>query len=160
MVFMPPRHGKSQLVSRFFPAWYIGTHPHNRIILASYEADFAAGWGRKARDLLEEHGPSLFGLKVSPDSSAASRWDLFNFDGGMNTAGVRGPITGKGGSVLIIDDPVKNDQEAMSPTYRESTWDWYRATFSTRVQNDGAIVLVMTRWHEDDLAGRLLKAQD
>jgi len=160
MVFMPPRFGKSELTSRYFPAWYLGMFPDRRIILASYEADFAATWGRKARNLLEEFGPSLFGVKVSPESSAASRWDIEGHEGGMTTAGVRGPITGKGANVAIIDDPVKNDQEAMSQTYREATWDWYRATFSTRIQGDGGIVLVMTRWHEDDLAGRLLKAQE
>ena len=160
MVFMPPRHGKSELVSRYFPAWYLGVFPDKRIILASYEADFAASWGRKARDLLEEYGPSLFGVTVSRASSAASRWDIEGKDGGMVTAGVRGPITGKGANVAIIDDPVKNDQEAMSQTYRDATWDWYRATFSTRIQEDGAIILVMTRWHEDDLAGRLLNAQE
>lgn len=137
MVFMPPRHGKSELVSRYFPAWYIGAFPEKRIILASYEADFAASWGRKARNLLEEHGPSLFGVSVSKDSSAASRWDLEDYEGGMTTAGVRGPITGKGAHIAIIDDPVKNDQEAMSQTYRDATWDWYRATFSTRIQMQG-----------------------
>lgn len=159
MVSMPPRHGKSELVSRYFPAWFLGTFPDKRIILASYEADFAASWGRKARDLLEEHGPYLFGVTVSKASSAASRWDIEGHEGGMTTAGVRGPITGKGANIAIIDDPVKNDQEAMSQTYRDAAWDWYRATFSTRIQEDGAIILVMTRWHEDDLAGRLLKAQ-
>lgn len=160
MVFMPPRHGKSELVSRYFPAWYLGLFPDKRIILASYEADFAATWGRKARNLLEEFGPSLFGVRVSAESSAASRWDLENREGGMVTAGVRGPITGKGANVAIIDDPVKNDQEAMSETYRDAAWDWYRATFSTRIQEEGAIILVMTRWHEDDLAGRLLREQE
>ena len=158
MVSMPPRHGKSELVSRYFPAWYLGTHPDKRIILASYEADFAATWGRKARDLLEEHGQALWGVTVSKASSAASRWDIEGRDGGMATAGVRGPITGKGANVALIDDPVKNDQEAMSQTYRDAAWDWYRATFSTRLQDDGAIILVMTRWDEDDLAGRLRKA--
>lgn len=148
------------MVSRYFPAWYIGTFPGKRIILASYEADFAATWGRKSRDLLEEHGPSLFGVTVSKASSAASRWDIEGHEGGMATAGVRGPITGKGANIAIIDDPVKNDQEAMSQTYRDAAWDWYRATFSTRIQEDGAIILVMTRWHEDDLAGRLLRAQE
>lgn len=159
MVFMPPRHGKSELTGRYFSAWFLGVFPDKRIILASYEADFAASWGRKARNLLEEFGPSLFGIKVSADSSAASRWDIENREGGMITAGVRGPITGKGAHVAIIDDPVKNDQEALSQTYRDAVWDWYRATFSTRIQDDGAIILVMTRWHEDDPAGRLLKAQ-
>jgi predicted phage terminase large subunit-like protein len=160
MVFMPPRHGKSMLTSQYFPAWYLGIYPDKRVILSSYEADFAATWGRKARNLLEEFGPSLFSTRVSPESSAANRWDVDGHEGGMNTAGVRGPITGKGANIAIIDDPVKNDQEAMSKTYREATWDWYRATFSTRIQEDGAIILVMTRWHEDDLAGRLISAQE
>lgn len=157
---MPPRHGKSELISRYFPAWYLGVYPDRRIILTSYEADFAATWGRKARNILEEYGPQLFGVEVSRDSSAASRWDLAGREGGMVTAGVRGPITGRGAHVAIIDDPVKNDQEANSQTHRDAVWDWYRATFSTRLQDDGAIILVMTRWHEDDLAGRLLKAME
>lgn len=160
MVFMPPRHGKSELTSRYFPAWYLGIFPDRRIILASYEADFAATWGRKARDLLEEHGPSFFGIKVSQKSAAANRWDIDGHEGGMVTAGVRGPITGKGADVIIVDDPVKNDQEANSTTYRDATWEWYLATLSTRLQRDGAIILIMTRWHEDDLAGRLLRAQE
>jgi len=160
MVFMPPRHGKSELVSRYFPAWFLGWWPNESVILTSYEADFAASWGRKARNLLEEWGPTLFGVRVSEESAAASRWNIAEHEGGMYTAGVRGPITGKGARVLIIDDPVKNEQEAMSKTYREATWDWYLATASTRIQENGSIVLVMTRWHEDDLAGRLLKAQE
>jgi predicted phage terminase large subunit-like protein len=160
MVLMPPRHGKSELVSRYFPAWYIGVFPDKRIILVSYEADFAATWGRKARDLLEEHGPSLFGIRVSGKSSAANRWDIEGHEGGMITAGVNGPITGKGADIGIIDDPVKNDQEAMSVTYQERTYEWYKSTFRTRLQRDGAIILIMTRWNENDLAGKLLAAQE
>lgn len=160
MVSMPPRHGKSELVSRYFPAWFIGAFPDKRIILVSYEADFAATWGRKARDLLEEHGPSLFGIRVSGKSSAANRWDIEGHEGGMVTAGVNGPITGKGADIGIIDDPVKNDQEAMSVTYQERTYEWYKSTFRTRIQRDGAIILIMTRWHENDLAGKLLAAQE
>lgn len=160
IVSMPPRHGKSELVSRYFPAWYLGTFPDKRIILVSYEADFAATWGRKARDLLEEHGPSLFGIRVSGKSSAANRWDIEGHEGGMVTAGVNGPITGKGADIGIIDDPVKNDQEAMSVTYQERTYEWYKSTFRTRIQRDGAIILIMTRWHENDLAGKLLAAQE
>ena len=160
IVSMPPRHGKSELVSRYFPAWYLGTFPDKRIILVSYEADFAATWGRKARDLLEEHGPSLFGIRVSGTSSAANRWDIEGHEGGMVTAGVNGPITGKGADIGIIDDPVKNDQEAMSATYQERAYEWYKSTFRTRIQRDGAIILIMTRWHENDLAGKLLAAQE
>ncbi len=129
-------------------------------MLVSYEADFAATWGRKARDLLEEHGPSLFGIRVSGKSSAANRWDIEGHEGGMVTAGVNGPITGKGADIGIIDDPVKNDQEAMGVTYQERTYEWYKSTFRTRLQRDGAIILIMTRWHENDLAGKLLAAQE
>ena len=160
MVSMPPRHGKSELISRYFPAWFIGAFPDKRIILVSYEADFAATWGRKARDLLEEHGPTLFGIRVSGNSSAANRWDIEGHEGGMVTAGVNGPITGKGADIGIIDDPVKNDQEALSVTYRERAYEWYKSTFRTRIQRDGAIILIMTRWHENDLAGKLLAAQE
>jgi len=160
MVFMPPRHGKSEFISRYSTAWILGKFPDTRIILASYEADFAATWGRKARDLLEEHGPSLFGIRVSGKSSAANRWDIEGHEGGMITAGVNGPITGKGADIGIIDDPVKNDQEAMSVTYQERTYEWYKSTFRTRLQRDGAIILIMTRWNENDLAGKLLAAQE
>jgi len=160
MVSMPPRHGKSELVSRYFPAWFLGTFPDKRIILVSYEADFAATWGRKARDLLEEHGPSLFGIRVLGKSSAANRWDVEGHEGGMVTAGVNGPITGRGADIGIIDDPVKNDQEAISVTYQERAYEWYKSTFRTRIQRDGAIILIMTRWHENDLAGKLLAAQE
>ena len=113
VVSMPPQHGKSELCSKYLPAWYLGTHPDRRVILTSYEADFAASWGRKARDLLEAWG-WLFGVRVSRRSSAARRWDLEDREGGMTTAGVGGPITGKGAHLLIVDDPVKNDEEARS----------------------------------------------
>jgi site-specific recombinase XerC len=94
MITVPPRHGKSMLTSQYFPAWFLGTFPDRRVILSSYEADFATGWGRKARDVLEEHGEALFGVRVRSDSSAAHRWDLAGRTGGMVTAGVGGPITG------------------------------------------------------------------
>lgn len=157
MVFLPPRHGKSWLVSHYFPAWYLGLFPDNRVILTTYEADFAASWGRKARDVLKEYGKSVFGVEVNNKSSAANRWDIKNHDGGMVTAGVGGPITGKGADILIIDDPVKNAEEANSQNYRDKIWEWYQSTAYTRLEPQGAVILIMTRWNEDDLAGRLLK---
>lgn len=158
MVFMPPQHGKSELISRYFPAWYLGVFPDRRVILASYEADFASTWGRKARDLLEEFGPQHFGIRVSSASSAASRWDIQDRDGGMVTAGARGAITGKGANLFIIDDPVKNHEQAVSTLYQERNFDWYRSVARTRLRKGAGIVLVMTRWHENDLAGKLLQA--
>lgn len=156
LVTMPPRHGKSELISKYFPAWYVATSPEKRVILASYEADFAASWGRKSRDILSEYGKEIFNIRVKDDSSAARRWDISRHAGGMNTAGVGGPITGKGADVLIIDDPIKNAEDANSFLKRDKIWEWYLSTAFTRLEPGGAVVLVMTRWHEDDLAGRLL----
>lgn len=155
IVEMPPRHGKSSLTSHRFPAWYLGHFPHNEFMLASYEADFAAQWGRKARDVLEEWGGELFGVKVRTDSSAANRWQIEGHDGGMQTAGVGGALTGKGANVLVIDDPVKNAMEADSLHQREKVWDWYLSTAYTRLNPGGSVVIVQTRWHADDLAGRV-----
>ena len=157
MVYLPPRHGKSELVSKYTTAWYLGMFPDKRIILTSYEADFAAQWGRRARDLLEEFG-MVFPepVKVKSDSSAANRWDIEGHTGGMITAGAGGAITGKGGQLIIIDDAIKNAEQAASQTYRDRTWEWYKSTLYTRLEPNGAIVLIQTRWHEDDLGGRLL----
>ncbi|HYF46424.1 MAG TPA: phage terminase large subunit [Acidimicrobiales bacterium] len=163
MVAMPPRHGKSEMISKFTPAWFVTRYPELRCIVASYEGEFAASWGRKARELVEAH-PEL-GITVSQSSRAAAQWDVSGRKGGMSTAGAGGPVTGKGGSLLIVDDPVKNAEEAQSPTMRERTWDWYRSTFLSRgqpglpVSQSGAVILLQTRWHEDDLAGRLLKEE-
>lgn len=152
---VPPRHGKSELVSKYFPAWYLGGFPDKRIILASYEADFAASWGRKSRTLLEGSG-DLFGVKVARDSSAANRWDIEGRQGGMVTAGVGGPITGRGCDALLIDDPIKNFEDAHSETMREKTWDWFTSTAYTRLEPNGSVIVIQTRWHEDDLTGRIL----
>jgi predicted phage terminase large subunit-like protein len=159
IVTMPPRHGKSVLVSQFLPAWYVGSFPEHRVILTSYQADFAAGWGRKARDVLAAHGRRAFGVRMSAASTAANRWDLARREGGMTTAGVGGPITGRGADLLIVDDPVKNAEQAISETFRQKMWDWWTSTAFTRLEPDGVAVVVQTRWHEDDLAGRLQREQ-
>ena len=156
IVCMPPRHGKSELVSRYFPAWFIGTFPERRVMLASYEADFAAGWGAKARDLLDRTG-GAFGVRVRGDSSARGRWDVVGHEGGMVSVGVGGAMTGRGADALIIDDLVKNYEEAHSPTQRDRVWDWFRSVAYTRLEPGGSIVVIQTRWHEDDLVGRLLE---
>lgn len=155
MIFMPPRHGKSELTSKYFPAWFLGHNPDKRVILTSYEADFAATWGYKTRNILIEHG-HMFGVKVSSESAAKNRWDLEGHEGGMSTAGVGGAITGKGAHLLIIDDPVKNDEQANSKTHREKTYNWYRSTAYTRLEPGGAVIIIQTRWHDDDLSGKLL----
>lgn len=156
LIAMPPRHGKSEMVSRYFPAWFLGTFPDKRVILTSYEADFARSWGAKVRDLLLEHGPDYFGVHVSATSTAADRWGIEGHEGGMVTAGVGGPITGKGADLAILDDPVKNAEEANSETIREKTWQWLMSTLYTRLEPGGSMVVFHTRWNEDDAAGRLI----
>jgi hypothetical protein len=107
LVSMPPRHGKSETISRYLPAWYLGRFPERRVMLASYEAGFAASWGRKARELLARFGEELFGVRIAAGSAAASAWELEGHAGGMVTAGVGGGLTGRGAHLLIVDDPVK-----------------------------------------------------
>ena len=163
MVMMPPQHGKSTLTSLYFPAWMLGTHPDKRIILASYEADFARSWGRKVRDLLTEHGPNLFDVTIRQDTAAADDWNVDSpsvptqLAGGMTTAGIGGPLTGRRADICIIDDPVKNSMEAMSETIQARNYEWYLTTALTRVSDRGIVVLIQTRWAVEDLAGKLLR---
>lgn len=161
LVEVPPRHGKSTLISEHSPAWFLGTFPNRRVILCSCEADFAESWGAKARDMLEEHGSALYGVRVSQKSKSRRRWDLRGARGGMLTAGVGGRITGSGAHLMVIDDPIKNAEEAMSETIREKQWDWWLTTARTRLEPGAVVVVLMTRWHADDLGGRLLaQAED
>lgn len=157
IVQMPPRHGKSMTTSRYTPAWFLGLHPRKRVILASYEAGIAAEFGRQARDLLEDVGEPMFGVRVRQDTRSVSNWQVSG-GGGMQAAGIRGAITGKGADLLVIDDPVKNAEEALSPVLRERNWEWWQTTARTRLHPGAFVLVVLTRWHEDDLAGRLLKA--
>lgn len=152
LITEPPRHGKSEFTSKYTPAWFLKKFPKKKVGVASYEAEFAATWGRKVRDLLENdpHAP-----KIRSDNRAAHRWEL-EAGGGMFTAGVGGPLTGKGFQLLLIDDPIKNMEDADSETLRDKTWDWVRSTALTRLEPGGVVILIMTRWHADDMAGRFL----
>lgn len=154
---MPPRHGKSELISKYTPPWFLGTNPDLRVMLASYGAALAHEWGRKTRDVLDDVGEPIYDVKVNPDSSKADRWDLLGRRGGMVTAGIGGSLTGKGGHLIIVDDPVKDQEEANSETYRQRAKDWWASTLRTRLMPGGAIVVLQTRWHEDDLLGWLLE---
>ena len=163
IVTMPPRHGKSELISRFTPAWYLGRFPDRKVILASYSDTFAASWGRAARDVLEESGRRIFGVTVNQEAKGGQLWEVVPPEGMrvlrpgvMVTAGVGGGVTGKGANLMIIDDPVKNSEDAASEVNRQKQHDWWKSTARTRLQAGASVILVMTRWHEDDLAGRLL----
>ena len=156
MVNEPPRHGKSELISHWTPVWFLKRWPWKRVILASYQIGFAATWGGKARDSITENGQEL-GLRISRSTQAKAQWALSGYGGGMTSTGVGGSITGRGGDLLIIDDPIKNYKEALSPVYRENLKQWYRSTLRTRLEPGGSIIILMTRWHDDDLCGWLLR---
>jgi predicted phage terminase large subunit-like protein len=157
MVFMPPRHSKSETGTIHFPAWYLMRNPDKRVIITSYSADLAKTFSLRIRALVKEFGPKLFNVYLSDELAKAEQWAIKDHHGMLIAAGVGGPITGQGASLFIIDDPIKNAEEANSPTIRQKIWDWWTTTAYTRLEPDGAVVLTLTRWHEDDLAGRLIK---
>jgi len=159
MFFLPPRHSKSMTVTESFPSWFIGKNPDRRVIEVSYGESLARRFGRANRRKVEDFGPGLFNIEVAGDNSSVTNWSIEGHDGGMISAGIGGPITGAGADCLLIDDPLKNRQEANSPTYREMLWNEYRNTLLTRLQPNASIILIQTRWHEDDLAGRILEQE-
>ncbi|MDI9412096.1 MAG: phage terminase large subunit [Bacillota bacterium] len=169
MVFMPPRHGKSELGSRRLPAYALGRNPDESIIAASYSADLASRMNRDVqriidtpeyRDLFPE--TQLFGKNIRTNAQGAylrnsEIFEVVGRRGLYRSAGVGGGITGMGCTFGVIDDPIKNRAEADSQTFRNAIWDWYTSTFYTRLEKDAVILIILTRWHEDDLAGRLLE---
>ncbi len=158
MLFLPPRHGKSTLASIAFPAWHLGRNPNHEFISCSYSGSLAMGFSRKVRGLLREPTyKTAFETRLDPESQSAEAW-LTTSGGGFVAAGVGGGITGKGAHVLVIDDPVKNREDAESQNNRDANWDWYTSTAYTRLAPGGGVLVILTRWHDDDLAGRLLKA--
>jgi len=159
MLFMPPRHGKSTLASVAFPAWHLGRNPEHEFISCSYSGSLAMSFSRKVRHQLREPNyKNVFSdASLDPTSQSVESW-LTTKGGGYVAAGVGGGITGKGAHVLVIDDPVKNREDAESEYSRDSVWDWYTSTAYTRLAPGGGILVILTRWHDDDLAGRLLAA--
>ena len=156
----PPRHGKSEYVSTYLPSWFLGRNPDKRVILATYGAEYSVLYGRRCRDLLSRFG-TWYGLPgIREDVSGATNWQLAGAAGGMTSVGIGGPITGRGADLLIIDDPIKNAEEAISETVRDAQWDWFTSTAWTRLEPGGVCFLMMTRWHEDDLIGRVVKLAD
>jgi predicted phage terminase large subunit-like protein len=160
IVTMPPRHGKSITVTETFPSWFIGRRPHRRVIEVSYGNSFAKKFGRANRRKIEEFGRELFGVEVARENRSVTNWGLSAAPGGMISAGIGGQIMGEGADLLIIDDPVKNRQDAESAVYRETLWGEWQETFLTRLHPGAAIVVIMTRFHEDDLVGRILKEDE
>lgn len=158
MIFAPPRHGKSELVSKVAPAYFLGRWPEKKIITASHTADLAEGFGGQVRDiLLDPLHTSLFGPKAALNPKTTARGDFATMgQGGLFAVGVLGTPIGKGADLVIIDDPFKSRIEAESPTQRKKVKEWYTSSIYSRLEGDGIIVLMHQRWHEDDLAGWLL----
>lgn len=143
---LPPRHGKTVTISRLFPPYVLGRYPDWRFILSSYGATLAEKNSRFARNIIRSDVyQRLFGgqVRLAPDSKSAQAWDIDGHDGGMDAMGVGGGVTGKGAQIIIIDDPVKNREEAESETYRERVWDWYTDDLYTRREPNGAVIVVM-----------------
>ncbi len=153
MLFLPPRHGKTEMTTIRYPVWRLERRPEMRVIIGAYNQLLANKFSRKARRIAEQR------LELAQDHMAVEDWETAT-GGGIRAVGVGSGITGQGGHLIVIDDPVKSRKEAESPTYREAVWDWYTDDIYTRLEPGGAIVLIQTRWHEDDLAGRILASED
>lgn len=170
MIFVPPRHGKSELASRRLPAYIFGINPDARIIGTSYGAELASLFNRDVQRIIDSYSyRELFpGTRLSESNIRTAAFGSYirNSDqfeivarkGSYRSAGVGGPITGTGGDFLILDDPYKNSEEADSPTVRRKVWEWYTSTFYTRQEKDASIMIIQTRWHESDISGALINA--
>lgn len=159
MLLMPPRHGKSELASIRFPAWHLGQYPHHEIINVGYNLDLPMGFSRKVREIFRDpvFHPIFPDSQLDPDSQSVEKWNT-TAGGGFTAAGRGGGITGKGAHILIVDDPIKDQEEADSVLVREKLWDWYQSTAYTRLAPGGGVLVIQTWWNDDDLAGRLQQA--
>jgi predicted phage terminase large subunit-like protein len=157
MIQMPPGSAKSTYGSILFPAYFLGMHRKGQVIATAHTASLANYFGQRVRKVLDEHGGWL-GVKIAKESKASSRFALEGA-GEYFAAGVRGPITGRRADLIIIDDPIKSWAEAESQVFRDTLYDWYRGELTARLKPGGRVVLIMTRWHEDDIAGRMLTTE-
>jgi predicted phage terminase large subunit-like protein len=153
MLFVPPRHGKSEMVTVRYPVWRMKQDPGLRVVVGAYSQTLANRFSRKSRRIAKEQ------FELDTERRAVEEWETAA-GGTYRAVGVGAGITGQGGHLIIIDDPVKNREEANSETYREKVWQWYTDDLYTRLEPDATIILIMTRWHEDDLAGRILASDD
>ena len=154
----PPQHGKSMAVTESLPSWWLGRHPEHRVLLAAYNDELAERFLRRNREKLRQFGPTLFGVSIG-SVNRASALELANGRGGVLSRGVRGGITGNPGELVLIDDPVKSREEADSPVWRDKVWDEWQNSVKSRLAAGAKVIVIMTPWHEDDLAGRILRAE-
>lgn len=154
----PPQHGKSLTVTETFPSWYVGKYPDRRCIIACYNDDFAGKFGRRNKAKIDEVGQFVFGIRLKKSSDRDM--EIADHDGSIITRGIMAGITGNSGDLIIIDDPIKNRAEADSLTYRERLWEEWQNSIKTRTQAGTKIIIIQTRWHEDDLSGRVIREEN
>ena len=163
-VSMPPQEGKSSRVTKNGSLWALTRDPELRIGIVSYAQSLADGFGREIRNLVVTHdgtdGTLDLGLRVAPDYGSARRWQLDGHRGGVVAAGVGSGLTGRPLDVICVDDPFADAVQAGSAYYRDRVWDWWQTVGSTRLAPDAPVLVICTRWHEDDFVGRLLAAED
>lgn len=169
MVFMPPQHGKSTLVSKLYPAWLLGKNPNKKVVGASYSSDLSSNFNREVQRIIDNVDYNLIfpktylnksNVRLVAQGTYLRNSDIFEIvgsTGSLKSTGVGGSLTGSPCDIGIIDDPVKDAIEAYSLRTQETVWDWYINVFKTRLHNNSQTLLTMTRWHEDDLAGKILK---
>jgi len=158
IITMPPQEGKSTRVAKDFIVWVLKHRPWTRVVGASYGQGLANRNGRAIRNIIRSN-PDL-GMTLATDNGSASEWQLAGHDGGLVSVGIGAGLTGRPADLMVIDDPIKDRKEADSETYREAVWDWWTDVASTRLAPGAPVVLILTRWHEEDLAGKLLSAED
>jgi predicted phage terminase large subunit-like protein len=158
IISAPPRHGKSELITKGVPIWVLENLADKEVILTTYGGELSADFGRQVRDRIQAN-EALLNTRVRRDASAVANWATQQ-GGSMRSIGVGGPITGRGADVLLIDDYIKEIKEALSPTYRDYIWNWFVTTAFTRIEPGGTCIIIATRWHYDDLIGRILRAKD
>lgn len=165
MFSVPAQHGKSMHITETFPSYFLGHFPHEGVIEISYNSDFASKFGGRNKDKVKEFGMELFEINVASDKASSDEWDIVNKEGkktrgGMISRGIMSGITGSSlGDCIIIDDPIKNAEEANSETMRKKQWEEWRDSIRRRIHPGAIVILINTRWHEDDLWGRLLNPE-
>lgn len=153
----PPQHGKSLTITETLPSFYLGRNPDKRVIEVSYSEEFAKKFGRRNKQKLSQFGQYLFDVKLADSPNSATEFEITGHRGGMISRGVGSALTGNPADLIIIDDPIKNSQEAYSETYRENLWENWLTAIRSRLSAGAKVILIMTRWHEDDLAGRMIE---
>lgn len=156
---LPPRHSKSMTITESYPSYFLGNFPNDRVILLSYGDDLAKRFSKRNIQKVDQHGKSLFGIELDDKSRSMSDWDIKDTRGGCISRGIMAGVTGQGADLLLIDDPIKTREEANSDIYRDKLWEEWIDSLSTRLQPMAIAIVIMTRWHEDDLVGRLLNKE-